>query len=191
MEFILINGLVHGLVAMATRVASRQIRRRAEARRPAVHALVPVAVAVAPPSRDSGVRPLARPPLLRQLLRGVEPALLPPPGAEGARGAPVGEDGAGGRGGTGATCRGAVGPEDFLPPAEADTLLPALLARSARGAEEDRQRHQRDEEIDTVLYEQGVASSLAFGDKVEEWRREATAQERIYVDLSSFDDDDD
>ncbi|KAE8774720.1 Alpha-1,4-glucan-protein synthase [Hordeum vulgare] len=68
-----------------------------------------------------------------------------------------------------------VGPEDFLPPAEADSLLPVLLARSAREAEEDQQRRRREEEIDTLLYEQGVASALAFGHKVEEWRREATA----------------
>lgn len=39
-----------------------------------------------------------------------------------------------------------------------------------------------------MLYEQGVASALAFGHKVEEWRREATAQERIYIELSSSDD---
>ncbi|KAE8787330.1 SCAR-like protein 2 [Hordeum vulgare] len=50
--------------------------------------------------------------------------------------------------------------------------------------------HWREEEIDTVLYEQGVASALGFGQKVEEWRREATAKERIYVELS-FDEDDD
>ncbi|KAE8799244.1 putative atp-dependent helicase [Hordeum vulgare] len=68
-----------------------------------------------------------------------------------------------------------VGPENFLPPAEADSLLPVLLARSAREAEEDQQRRRREEEIDTVLYEQGVASAIAFGHKVEEWRREATA----------------
>ncbi|KAE8793711.1 hypothetical protein D1007_31616 [Hordeum vulgare] len=30
--------------------------------------------------------------------------------------------------------RAVVGPEDFLPPAEADSLLPVLLARSAREA---------------------------------------------------------
>ncbi|KAE8797293.1 putative atp-dependent helicase [Hordeum vulgare] len=83
-----------------------------------------------------------------------------------------------------------VGPKDFLPPAEADCLLPVLLARSAREAEEDQQRRRREEEIDTVLYEQGVASTIAFGHKVEEWRREATAQKRIYVELS-FDEDDD
>ncbi|KAE8789045.1 hypothetical protein D1007_36729 [Hordeum vulgare] len=69
---------------------------------------------------------------------------------------------------------GVVGPEDFLPPVEADNLLPELLARSVREAEEDRQRRRREEEIDTVLYEQGVASALTFGHKVEEWRREAT-----------------
>ncbi|KAE8793253.1 hypothetical protein D1007_32093 [Hordeum vulgare] len=68
-----------------------------------------------------------------------------------------------------------VGPEDFLPPTEADSLLPVLLARSAREAEEDQQRRRREEEIDTVLYEQGVASAIAFGHKVEEWRHEATA----------------
>ena len=55
-----------------------------------------------------------------------------------------------------------VGPEDFLPPAEADSLLPVLLARSAREAEEDQQRRRREEEIDTVLYEQDVASAIAF-----------------------------
>ncbi|KAE8810255.1 putative ATP-dependent helicase C23E6.02 [Hordeum vulgare] len=82
-----------------------------------------------------------------------------------------------------------VGPEDFLPPAEADSLLLVLLARSAREAEEDQQRRRREEEIDTVLYEQGVASTIAFGHKVEEWRREATAQKRIYVELSSNEDD--
>ncbi|KAE8802718.1 putative atp-dependent helicase [Hordeum vulgare] len=69
---------------------------------------------------------------------------------------------------------GVVGLEDFLPSAEVDSLLLALLARSVREAEEDQQRRRRDEEIDTVLYEQGVASALAFGHKVE-WRREATA----------------
>ncbi|KAE8778200.1 putative atp-dependent helicase [Hordeum vulgare] len=84
-----------------------------------------------------------------------------------------------------------VGPEDFLPPAEADSLLPVLLARSAREVEEDQQRRRREEEIDTVLYEQGVVSAIAFGHKVEEWRREATAQKRIYVELSSDEDDDD
>ncbi|KAE8792147.1 hypothetical protein D1007_33302 [Hordeum vulgare] len=84
-----------------------------------------------------------------------------------------------------------VGPEDFLPPAEADSLLPVLLARSAREAKEDQQRRRREEEIDTVLYEQGVASAIAFGHKVEEWRREATAQKRIYVELSSHEDDED
>ncbi|KAE8777972.1 Chaperone protein DnaJ [Hordeum vulgare] len=68
-------------------------------------------------------------------------------------------------------------------------LPPPRWCRSAREAEEDGQRRRRDEEIDTVLYEQGVASALAFGDKVEEWRREATTQERIYVELSSSDDD--
>ncbi|XP_044951068.1 probable indole-3-pyruvate monooxygenase YUCCA11 [Hordeum vulgare subsp. vulgare] len=60
----------------------------------------------------------------------------------------------------------------------------------AREAVEDRKRRRRDEEIDTVLYEQGVALDLAFGDEVEEWRHEATAQEHIYVDLSSSSDDD-
>ncbi|KAE8775181.1 hypothetical protein D1007_52328 [Hordeum vulgare] len=45
-----------------------------------------------------------------------------------------------------------VGPEELLPPAEADSLLPMLLARSAREAEEDQQRRRREEEIDTVLY---------------------------------------
>ncbi|KAE8819159.1 putative ATP-dependent helicase C23E6.02 [Hordeum vulgare] len=84
-----------------------------------------------------------------------------------------------------------VGPEDFLPQAEADNLLPVLLARSAREAEEDQQRRRREEEIDTMLYEQGVASAIAFGHKVEEWRREATAQKRIYVELSSDEDDED
>ncbi|KAE8807056.1 putative atp-dependent helicase [Hordeum vulgare] len=84
-----------------------------------------------------------------------------------------------------------VGPEDFLPPAEAESLLPVLLARSARETKEDQQRRRRQEEIDTMLYEQGVASALAFGHKVEEWRREATAQERIYIELSSSDDNDD
>ncbi|KAE8781421.1 hypothetical protein D1007_45280 [Hordeum vulgare] len=39
-----------------------------------------------------------------------------------------------------------VGPEDFLPPAEADSLLPVLLARSAREVEEDQQRRRREEE---------------------------------------------
>ncbi|KAE8779492.1 hypothetical protein D1007_47510 [Hordeum vulgare] len=88
-------------------------------------------------------------------------------------------------------CAGAVvGPEDFLPRAEADSLLPVLLAQSAREAEEDQQHRRREEEIDTMLYEQGVASALAFGHKVEEWRREATAQERIYIELSSSSDDD-
>ncbi|KAE8780222.1 putative ATP-dependent helicase C23E6.02 [Hordeum vulgare] len=81
-----------------------------------------------------------------------------------------------------------VGPEDFVPPAEADSLLPVLLARSAREAEEDQQRRRREEEIDAMLYEQGVVSTLAFGHKVEEWRREATAQEPIYIELSSDDD---
>ncbi|KAE8778254.1 putative atp-dependent helicase [Hordeum vulgare] len=84
-----------------------------------------------------------------------------------------------------------VGPEDFLPPAEADSLLPVLLARSAPEVEEDQQRRRREEEIDTVLYEQGVASAIAFGHKVEEWRREATAQKRIYIELSSDEDDED
>ncbi|KAE8773499.1 putative atp-dependent helicase [Hordeum vulgare] len=79
--------------------------------------------------------------------------------------------------------------KDFLPPAEADSLLPVLLARSAREAEEDQQRRRREEEIDTVLYEQGVASAIAFGHKVE-WRREATTQKRIYVELSSDENDD-
>ncbi|KAE8789961.1 putative atp-dependent helicase [Hordeum vulgare] len=83
-----------------------------------------------------------------------------------------------------------VGPEDFLPPTEADSLLPVLLARSVQEAGEDQQRRRREEEIDTMLYKQGVASALAFGHKVEEWRREATAQERIYIELSSDDDDD-
>ncbi|KAE8782061.1 hypothetical protein D1007_44576 [Hordeum vulgare] len=46
-----------------------------------------------------------------------------------------------------------VGPEDFLSPTEADNLLPAVLARSAREVEEDQQLRQREEEIDTVLYE--------------------------------------
>ncbi|KAE8806806.1 hypothetical protein D1007_16892 [Hordeum vulgare] len=88
-------------------------------------------------------------------------------------------------------CVGAVvGLEDFLPPAEADILLPVLLARGAREAKEDQQRRRREEEIDTVLYEQGVALAIAFGHKVEEWRREATAQKRIYVELSSDEDDD-
>ncbi|KAE8802009.1 putative atp-dependent helicase [Hordeum vulgare] len=63
---------------------------------------------------------------------------------------------------------GVVGPEDFLPPTEADSLSPGLQVRTAREAEEDQQRRRRDEEIDTVLYEQGVASALAFGHKVEE-----------------------
>ncbi|KAE8795765.1 putative atp-dependent helicase [Hordeum vulgare] len=85
---------------------------------------------------------------------------------------------------------GAVfGPKDFLPPAKADSLLPMLLAWSAREAQEDQQRRRREEEIGAMLYEQGVASALAFGHKVE-WRREATAQERIYIKLSSDDDDD-
>ncbi|KAE8807243.1 putative atp-dependent helicase [Hordeum vulgare] len=84
-----------------------------------------------------------------------------------------------------------VGPEDFRPPAKADSLLPVLLARSAREAEEDQYRRRREEEIDTVLYEEGVASAIAFGHKVEEWRREATAQKRIYVVLSSDEDDED
>ncbi|KAE8787434.1 hypothetical protein D1007_38598 [Hordeum vulgare] len=44
---------------------------------------------------------------------------------------------------------GVVGPEHFLPPAEADNLLPALLARNAWEAEEERQRCRRDKEIDT------------------------------------------
>ncbi|KAE8775356.1 Alpha-1,4-glucan-protein synthase [Hordeum vulgare] len=60
-----------------------------------------------------------------------------------------------------------IGPKDFLPPAEADNLLPVLLARSARETEEGQQRRRREEEIDTMLYEQGVASALAFGHKVE------------------------
>ncbi|KAE8769854.1 putative atp-dependent helicase [Hordeum vulgare] len=84
---------------------------------------------------------------------------------------------------------GVIGPEDFLPSAEADSFLPALLTRSVREAEEDQQRLRREEEIDTMLYEQGVASVLAFGHKQEEWRREATDQERIYVELSSDEDD--
>ncbi|KAE8796405.1 Alpha-1,4-glucan-protein synthase [Hordeum vulgare] len=47
--------------------------------------------------------------------------------------------------------RAVFGPEDFLPPAEADSLLPVLLARSAREAEEDQQRRRREEEIDVML----------------------------------------
>ncbi|KAE8820615.1 hypothetical protein D1007_01361 [Hordeum vulgare] len=87
-------------------------------------------------------------------------------------------------------CAGAVvGPEDFLPPTEADSLMPVLLAWSAREAEEDQQHRRREEEIDIVLYEQGVASAIAFGHKVEEWRREATARKRVYVELSSDEDD--
>ncbi|KAE8813610.1 hypothetical protein D1007_09110 [Hordeum vulgare] len=61
-----------------------------------------------------------------------------------------------------------VGPEDFLPLTEADSLLPVLLARSARQAKEEQRRRRREEEIDTLLYEQGVASVLACGHKVEE-----------------------
>ncbi|KAE8814142.1 Alpha-1,4-glucan-protein synthase [Hordeum vulgare] len=67
---------------------------------------------------------------------------------------------------------GVVGPEDFLPSEEADSLLPVLLARSAREAEEDQQRRRREEEIDTVLYEQGVASALALATN----RRNGTAK---------------
>ncbi|XP_044974195.1 G-type lectin S-receptor-like serine/threonine-protein kinase At4g03230 [Hordeum vulgare subsp. vulgare] len=37
-----------------------------------------------------------------------------------------------------------VGPEDFLPPAKAESLLPVLLARSGREAKEDQQRRQRE-----------------------------------------------
>ncbi|KAE8790710.1 putative atp-dependent helicase [Hordeum vulgare] len=80
-------------------------------------------------------------------------------------------------------------PKDFLPPAEADSLLPVLLARGTREAEEDEQRRRRKEEIDAMLYEQGVASALVFSHKVEEWRREATAQERIHIELSDDDGD--
>lgn len=69
--------------------------------------------------------------------------------------------------------------------------MPVLLGRSAREAQEDQQRRRREEEIDTMLYEQGIASALTFGHKMEEWRCEATAQERIYIELSSSDDDDD
>ncbi|KAE8773780.1 putative atp-dependent helicase [Hordeum vulgare] len=47
---------------------------------------------------------------------------------------------------------GVVGPEDFLPPTEADSLLPALLARSAWEAKEDQHRCHREEEIDIMLY---------------------------------------
>ena len=56
---------------------------------------------------------------------------------------------------------GVVGQEDFLPSAQADAILPPMLARSAWD-------------------ESGK----------EEWRREAANQEQIFVDLTSDDDSD-
>ncbi|KAE8782065.1 hypothetical protein D1007_44581 [Hordeum vulgare] len=80
-----------------------------------------------------------------------------------------------------------VGPEDFFPPAEANNLLPMLLAQSAREAEEDQQRRRR-EEIDTVLYEQGVASASPSATR---WRSGvAKRMDKIvnihYVDKEAF-----
>ena len=83
------------------------------------------------------------------------------------------------RHGAGGTCRWRRRAGGLPPPAKADAILPALLARSAGEEEAERQRRPRDDEIGTVLYEQGVASALAFGDK---------KQERIFVDLTSDDD---
>lgn len=84
---------------------------------------------------------------------------------------------------------GVVGPEDYLPPSEADAIEAAILARSAREEEEVAQRRRRDEEINEVLYEQGLARAREFDEKMEAWRREADAQDSMFFDLTSDDDD--
>ncbi|KAE8773540.1 hypothetical protein D1007_54229 [Hordeum vulgare] len=68
-----------------------------------------------------------------------------------------------------------------LQPADADAFEGAILARSSWEEEEELQRCQREEEINAVLYEQGLAKAIAFGEKEEEWRREKKEQEKIYV----------
>ncbi|KAE8801642.1 hypothetical protein D1007_22671 [Hordeum vulgare] len=77
---------------------------------------------------------------------------------------------------------------DFLPPAGADAIESAILARSAREEEEGLQRHRGEEEINVVLYKMGLTKALAFNEKEEEWRCEALSQEKNYVDLT-FDED--
>ena len=84
---------------------------------------------------------------------------------------------------------GVIRPKDFLPPAEVDIFERVIIARSTPEAEEAEQRRQYLAELDVVLLEQGLAKEQEFIDNQEAWRREAKAQDDIYVYLVSSNDD--
>lgn len=68
---------------------------------------------------------------------------------------------------------------------EADAIE-AILERSAQEAKVA-QGPRRDEEINKVLHEQGLARAREFNEKMEAWRREADAQDSMFIDLTNDD----
>ncbi|KAE8812084.1 hypothetical protein D1007_10921 [Hordeum vulgare] len=87
------------------------------------------------------------------------------------------------------SCASVIGREDYLPPSKADAMEAEILERSAREEEEVAQCHGRDEEINQVMYESGLAKAWEFDEKIEAWRREADTQDSMYIDLTSDNDD--
>ncbi|KAE8817992.1 hypothetical protein D1007_04351 [Hordeum vulgare] len=64
-----------------------------------------------------------------------------------------------------------------------------IHARGAWEEEEVTQRRRRDEELNAVLYEQGIVRSRDFDDNMAACRHEATVQDAIFADITSSDDD--
>ncbi|KAE8798455.1 hypothetical protein D1007_26327 [Hordeum vulgare] len=86
---------------------------------------------------------------------------------------------------------GVVGPEDYLPPpSEADAIEVVILTRSAREEEEEvAQHHRQDEDVNDVLLEQGHARVREFEEKEKVWRHKTEAEDSMYTELTSEDND--
>lgn len=65
---------------------------------------------------------------------------------------------------------GIVGLKDVLLPAVVDAILGAILAVAEE--EQELQHRRRGEEINIVLYDQGLAKTLTFNEKEDEWHCE-------------------
>lgn len=82
--------------------------------------------------------------------------------------------------------RASAGRRIAFPSPEADAIEAAILERSAR-EEEVAQRPRRDEEINKVLHEQGLTKARELDEKMKAWRREADAQDSMFIDLTNDD----
>ena len=70
-----------------------------------------------------------------------------------------------------------------------DAFEAALTERTAHEREEEEARHQRDEELSDLLYNQALAATREFDAKQAGWRHEAKEQDKMYINLVSSDDE--